>query len=44
MAHAADQEFIRPEHVNMVINEQDPSTLVKRMQAYAPPVVNKWID
>jgi len=44
MAHAADQEFIRPEHVNMVINEQDPTTLVRRMQAYVPPEVNKWID
>ena len=44
MAHAAEQQFIREEHVNMLIKESDPQQLIERMLKYTPPTVNKWID
>ena len=44
MAHAANQQFIRKEHVNMLIKERAPELLILRMLNYTPPTVNKWID
>lgn len=35
--------FLRPAHRSMLMVERDPATLVARMLAYEPPVVEKWI-
>jgi len=35
--------FLRDEHRRMLMVDTDPAALVRRMQAYAPPVLEKWI-
>lgn len=35
--------FLRAAHRSMLMVEDDPAALVARMQAYRPPVVEKWI-
>jgi predicted Rossmann-fold nucleotide-binding protein len=35
--------FLRAAHRSMLMVERDPATLVARMMAYEPPVVEKWI-
>ena len=42
--HAADEEFLKPEHRKMVLSATDPSVLLDRLQAYQPPGAGeKWI-
>ncbi|MET0375300.1 MAG: TIGR00730 family Rossman fold protein [Rhizorhabdus sp.] len=38
-----DAGFLRDAHRAMLMVEEDPARLVARMQAYAPPAVEKWI-
>ena len=40
----ADQGFMRPEHLEMLLVEDDPARLLERMAAYQPPIPPKWID
>ena len=42
--HAVERRFLAPEHRAMLLAESDGAVLLDRMQAYAPPVVEKWSD
>ncbi len=42
--HAVERRFLAPEHRAMLLAERDGAVLLDRMQAYAPPVVEKWSD
>nr|WP_047165461.1 TIGR00730 family Rossman fold protein [Sphingomonas sp. Y57] len=36
--------FLRPAHRAMLMVDDDPATLVRRMRDHRPPIVEKWID
>jgi len=42
--HAAGERFIRVEHRDMIIVEDDPARLIARLQTWSAPVVSKWLD
>ena len=39
--HSVDQQFIQPEHRELVLVEEDPAALLDRMAAYVAPKVDK---
>jgi uncharacterized protein (TIGR00730 family) len=41
---AVKARFIRQEHREFLLVEQEPSTLLDRMIAFHPPLIHKWID
>ena len=41
--HAVAEQFIKPQHRNLILVEPDPQRLLERMRAYDSPVVEKWI-
>ncbi len=45
MDHSAKEEFVREEHRNMIIIEEDPNELLKKFWSYQPPQFDKaeWI-
>jgi uncharacterized protein (TIGR00730 family) len=44
IAQAAEQRFLRPDHRDLVIVEQDPGRLIDRLGSWVPVVVDKWLD
>lgn len=40
---AVREEFVRPAHRGLILDDTDPVRLLERMAAFAPPVVEKWI-
>jgi uncharacterized protein (TIGR00730 family) len=44
LAHALQEEFLRPTHFEIVVASDDPEQLVDRVLAWQPPVVTQWID
>jgi predicted Rossmann-fold nucleotide-binding protein len=40
--HAAAEHFIKEEHHSILIMEEDPEILLKRMNGYQAPKVKKW--
>lgn len=42
--HAVTEAFVRPEHRQTLLMENDPEALIERMQSYEPPMVPKWIS
>ena len=42
--HAVAESFIRPQHRDMLVVEQDPVALLDRYAAYRAPVVSKWFE
>jgi len=42
--HAVDEAFIRPQHRDMLVVEEDPAVLLDRYAIYEPPNVSKWFD
>lgn len=41
---AVGQQFIRPQHRQMILVDADPDRLLERFAAYEPPNVAKWIN
>jgi uncharacterized protein (TIGR00730 family) len=41
---ATQQRFVRPDHRDLVIMESDPGTMLDRLSAWEPVVVDKWLD
>lgn len=35
--------FVRKQHADMLVIEHDPEILLKKMSAYQPPQIEKWI-
>jgi uncharacterized protein (TIGR00730 family) len=44
LAHALQEEFLRPTHFEIVVSSDDPQELVDRLLRWQPPAVTKWID
>ena len=42
--HSAAERFARPEHAGMILVGDCAGELLGRMESYAPPVVEKWIE
>ncbi len=42
--HALGEEFLRPQHRSLVLEEQEPMLLLDRLAGYQPLLVDKWID
>jgi uncharacterized protein (TIGR00730 family) len=42
--HATEEKFIRIEHRSIVLVEEDPVELIKKMSQFEAPIVHKWID
>jgi uncharacterized protein (TIGR00730 family) len=42
--HAVAEQFLKPVHRRMVLEDPDPTALVAKIQRYSMPVVDKWID
>jgi uncharacterized protein (TIGR00730 family) len=42
--HSVGERFLRPEHRGMVLVEGDPEKLLDHLDAYRPPLLEKWID
>ena len=44
LQQSVTEGFIRPEHTEMLLTDDDPHSLIGKMLAYQPPTVSKWID
>jgi uncharacterized protein (TIGR00730 family) len=42
--HAVDERFLRAEHRAMLLCERTPAAVLDALEAFEPPVVDKWID
>ena len=43
--HAVGERFVRDEHRDMLIVEEDPATMLERLQRFDPATLTpKWID
>jgi hypothetical protein len=41
--HAVAEEFVKPAHRLIVLDDSEPEALIAKMLGYAPPAVEKWI-
>lgn len=41
---ATKQRFVRNEHRDLLLIDSDPSTLLDRLGAWVPAIIDKWID
>ena len=44
LAHARDEEFLRPTHGEIVVSDPDPATLLERLLVWQPPAVTRWLS
>ena len=42
--HAVHEKFLRPEHLDMLLVEEDFEVLLQRMETYQPSTAEKWIE
>ncbi|HET9983911.1 MAG TPA: TIGR00730 family Rossman fold protein [Longimicrobiales bacterium] len=42
--HAVEERFVKPEHRAMVVIEDRPDEMLRRLREHRPPVTPKWID
>jgi uncharacterized protein (TIGR00730 family) len=42
--HAVTEQFLKPVHREIVLSDSRPEWLVRRLLAYQPPLVDKWLD
>jgi uncharacterized protein (TIGR00730 family) len=43
LAHALEEQFLRPTHSEIVIAERDPVLLLDRLCSWRPPTVTRWL-
>ena len=43
LAHAVEEQFVKPRHRDLIMVEQDPGELLKRMHGFESQVTEKWI-
>jgi uncharacterized protein (TIGR00730 family) len=41
--HAEEEQFIKPQHRQLVISEERPESLVARLLEFDVPLVDKWV-
>jgi hypothetical protein len=44
MRHAVDERFVRAEHIEAILSENDPGRLLAAMEEWRMPKVEKWLD
>lgn len=44
MQHLVDQLFVKPEHAELLVHADTPTTLIERMQAFEPKAASKWLE
>jgi len=42
--HAVEERFVRAEHRDMIVVDDDPARLLKRLAQWTKPQVSKWMD
>jgi len=42
--HAVTEQFVRPQHREMILADIDPGRLLDNMQQWTPPHAGKWLD
>jgi len=42
--HAVRERFVRPEHRELLVIDDDPARLLGRLDRHEPPSLEKWID
>jgi hypothetical protein len=42
--HAVAEQFVRPQHRSLVLEEQEPLRLLDLLARYQPLLIDKWID
>ncbi|HSE41310.1 MAG TPA: TIGR00730 family Rossman fold protein [Acidobacteriota bacterium] len=42
--HSVNEQFLRPEHRELVLEAETPEDLLAKMRAYHPPTLEKWMD
>jgi len=43
--HARKEKFIYPEHCNLVLHDEDPAMLLKKLRAFQPPQgLERWVN
>lgn len=41
--HTVEEQFVKPQHRELILVERDQRRLLERMRAYESPIVEKWI-
>ncbi|MEQ9116271.1 MAG: TIGR00730 family Rossman fold protein [Rickettsiales bacterium] len=41
--HMVEEQFVRPEHRDMLIVSKDPEEIIEKFRKYKHPVIDKWI-
>jgi uncharacterized protein (TIGR00730 family) len=44
LRHAADEGFLRPEHLRLVVTATEPDDLLAQLAQYRPIAGQKWLD
>lgn len=42
--YTVQERFLRPEHRSLVLEDTNPESLLSKMRAFTPPVLEKWLD
>lgn len=42
--HAVDEQFLKPQHRNLVLQESDPNRLLDLLAKHQPIAVDKWLE
>jgi uncharacterized protein (TIGR00730 family) len=42
--HTVQERFLRPEHRSLVLEDTSAKSLLSKMRAFQPPVLEKWLD
>lgn len=42
--HMLTERFVRPEHRSLILTDFDPARLLHRMEQFASPILDKWMD
>jgi predicted Rossmann-fold nucleotide-binding protein len=44
IAHMSHSGFLKPEHAQCVLVENEPAKLLTAMESFRPPDLGKWIE
>jgi uncharacterized protein (TIGR00730 family) len=42
--HAVQERFLRPQHRDLVLHDEDPERLLERLREWSAPPLHKWIE
>jgi uncharacterized protein (TIGR00730 family) len=42
--HTVQERFLRPEHRSLVLEDTSAKSLLSKMRAFQPPILEKWLD